>query len=128
MLKTLTPNFMVEKVRETVDWYCSVLGFQSESEVPGDDGPVFAIVRRDAVRLMFQSRSSLEQDLSVLRGVPIAASQTLYLEVDNVDALRQQVEGKAHIVKDLHDTFYGTREFYFTDFNGYVLSYAQTIS
>ncbi len=128
MLKALTPNLMVENVREAVDWYSSVLGFQADTEVPGDDGPVFAIMRRDGVVLMFQARTSLEADLPLLRGVPIAASQTLYIDVDNVEELRRQVDGKATIVKELHDTFYGAREFYCTDLNGYILSFSQSIS
>jgi uncharacterized glyoxalase superfamily protein PhnB len=128
MLKTLTPNLMVENVQDTVDWYRSVLGFESVAEVPAETGLVFAIVHRDTVRLMFQARSSLEEDLPVLRGAPIAASQTFYIEVDDVDGLRRQVDGKIKIVKDLHDTFYGTREFYFTDCNGYVLSFSETVS
>jgi uncharacterized glyoxalase superfamily protein PhnB len=57
--------------------------------------------------------------------VPVGASQTLYIEVDGVEDLRRQVEGKARIVKDLHDTFYGTREFYFVDCNGYILSFSE---
>jgi lactoylglutathione lyase len=128
MLKALTPNLMVENVRDTVDWYTSVLGFQAETEVPGADGSVFAIVRRDGVVVMFQARASLEEDLPLLRGVPIAASQTLYIEVDDVKDLRSQVGGQTDILKDLHDTFYDTREFYFTDLNGYILSFAQSIS
>lgn len=128
MLKALTPNLMVDDVRAAVDWYTSVLGFASETEVPGDHGPVFAILRRDGVVLMVQVRASLEGDLPLLQGVPIGSSQTLYIDVDNVEELRRQVEGKARVVKDLHDTFYGTREFYFTDLNGYILSFSQSIS
>lgn len=128
MLKALTPNLMVESVRSAVDWYVSVLGFQVETEVPGEEGLVFAIMRRDAVIVMFQARVSLEADLPRLRGEPIAASQTLYVDVDDVEGLRRQVDGKVEILKDLHDTFYGTREFYFTDLNGYILSISQSIS
>lgn len=128
MLKALTPNLMVENVRTTVDWYTAVLGFEAETEVPGDDGPVFAIMRRDGVLMMFQLRASLVGDLPILQGAPIAASLTLYIEVDDVQGLRRQVDGKATILKDVHDTVYGTREFYFTDLNGYVLSFSQSIA
>jgi uncharacterized glyoxalase superfamily protein PhnB len=128
MLKTLTPNLMVDSVGDTAGWYRDVLGFETETEVPGEEGPVFAIVRRDDVRLMFQLRASLEEDLPALRGAPIAASQTFYIEVEGVEDLRRQVEGKARILKDLHDTFYGTREFYFADCNGYILSFSQAVS
>jgi uncharacterized glyoxalase superfamily protein PhnB len=126
MLKTLTPNLMVENVQETINWYRSTLGFEPTAEVPGEGGLAFAIVKRDDVQLMFQSRASLEGDLPVLKGLPIAASQTFYIEVEGVDDLRRQIDGKAQVVKDLHDTFYGTREFYFTDCNGYVLSFSET--
>jgi uncharacterized glyoxalase superfamily protein PhnB len=128
MLNALTPNMMVDNVRATVDWYASVLGFEAETEVPGDDGPVFAILRRDAVVLMFQVRSSLEGDLPILQDVPIGSSQTLYIEVDNVEDLRRLVGDRAQVVKDLHDTFYGTREFYFTDINGYILAFSQPMA
>jgi uncharacterized glyoxalase superfamily protein PhnB len=57
----------------------------------------------------------------------VGASQTFYLEVDGVEELRRQVEGKVQIIKDLHDSFYGTREFYFTDCNGYILSYSEAL-
>ena len=125
MLKTLTPNLMVDDVQRTIDWYGSVLGFGVDAQVPGDGQVDFAIVRRDTVRLMFQSAASLGADLPLLQGVPVGASQTLYIEVDGVEDLRRQVEGKARVVKDLHDTFYGTREFYFVDCNGYILSFSE---
>jgi uncharacterized glyoxalase superfamily protein PhnB len=129
MLKTLTPNLMVEDVRTTVDWYASILGFSSDAEVPGEGEAVqFAIVHRDSVRLMFQSRKSLTSDLPLLQGKPIGAAQTFYIEVDGVAELRRQVEGKVEVIKDLHDTFYGTREFYFTDCNGYILSFSQELA
>ena len=129
MLKTLTPNMMVEDVGATAGWYRSTLGFEVTAEVPSENGePAFAIAKRDAVQVMFQSRASLTEELPVLEGAPIGASQTFYIEVDGVDALRQQVEGKAEIVSDLHDTFYGTREFYFRDPNGYILSFSETIA
>ncbi|HLJ67032.1 MAG TPA: VOC family protein [Chloroflexota bacterium] len=128
MLRTLTPNLMVENVSDTVDWYRAVLGFEQMTEVPGEDGSVFAIVRRDEVQLMFQLRSSLGDELPDLRAMPIGASQTFYIEVDGVEDLRRTCDGKVRILKDLHDTFYGTREFCFSDCNGYILSFSETIA
>ena len=129
MLKTLTPNMMVEDVRATAGWYGATLGFEVTAEVPGENGELaFAIAKRDAVQVMFQSRASLTKELPVLEGAPIGASQTFYIEVEGVDELRRRVEGKAEIVSDLHDTFYGTREFYFRDPNGYILSFSEAVA
>ena len=59
MLKKLTPNLMVEDVEQTLRFYGEVLGFEVITTVPEQPPFGFAIVRRDEVELMFQSRPSL---------------------------------------------------------------------
>jgi uncharacterized glyoxalase superfamily protein PhnB len=39
--------------------------------------------------------------------------------------LRSRIDGKADIVEDLHDTFYGTREFTVRDCNGFWITFGQ---
>jgi uncharacterized glyoxalase superfamily protein PhnB len=125
MLKKLTPNLMVEDVQATLTFYRDVLGFEVLTTLP-DTAPFdFAIVRRDAVELMFQSRTSLSENVPALTGSPIGASQTFYIEVSGLRDLYEQVRGRAEIVVDLHTTFYGTQEFYFRDVNGYILSFSE---
>jgi uncharacterized glyoxalase superfamily protein PhnB len=126
MLKKLTPNFMVEDLSRTVIFYQNVLGFELLMALPSNDNPVdFAIMKRDSVEIMFQSRASLSENVPALSGAVIGASQTLYIEVSSIDQLYSQVQGKADIVVDIHTTFYGTREFYFRDLNGYILSFSE---
>lgn len=118
---------MVEDVNKTVEWYEEALGVTVDAKVPDEGQLVFAIVHRDDIRLMFQSRASLGDDLPDLKDVPVGASQTLYVEVADVEALRHQLDGKVKVLSDLHDTFYGTREFYFADCNGYIFGFSQGI-
>ena len=127
MLKKLTPNMMVEDVEKTIAFYRDVLGFETLTTVPGDNEIGFAIMQRDNVEVMFQSRKSLSENVPALTGASIGASQTFYIEVSDIDSLYQQVQGKAAIVVDMHDTFYGTREFYFRDVNGYILSFSEPV-
>lgn len=128
MLKTLTPNLMAEDVRATAEWYESVLGFHTDVTVPEEGTLDFAILSRDHTRLMLSSRSSFVEGFPEAKDWPVAASQTFYIEVDGIDELRRAVEGKVRILKDMHETFYGTREFYFTDCNGYILSFSEDIA
>jgi lactoylglutathione lyase len=125
MLKKLTPNLMVEDVARTLAFYREMLGFEVLTTLPDQEPFDFAIVQRDGVELMFQSRASLSQNVPALTGSPIGASQTFFIEVTGIldlyEALRDQVE----IVVDLHTTFYGTQEFYFRDINGYILSFSE---
>lgn len=124
MLKKLTPNLMVEDVNRTIDFYETVLGFRRLATVPETGALNWAMLQRDDVTIMFQSRASLGEEVPALKDVPIGASQTFYIEVSGVHALYEQLRGKVEIVADLHATFYGTHEFYFRDCNGYILSFS----
>jgi lactoylglutathione lyase len=125
MLKKLTPNFMVEDVRKTIEFYQEVLGFSVITTVDNEDEIGFAIMQREQVELMFQSRKSLSENVPALSGSSIGASQTLYIEVSGIEALYEALRDKVDIVVDMHSTFYGTNEFYFKDINGYILSFSE---
>jgi uncharacterized glyoxalase superfamily protein PhnB len=127
MLKKLTPNLMVEDVSRTLGFYRDTLGFEVLMTLPEAPPFDFAIVRRDQVELMFQSRQSLSENVPALAGSSIGASQTFYLEVVGIRDLYEQLQDTVDIVVDLHTTFYGTQEFYFRDINGYILSYSEAV-
>ena len=128
MLKKLTPNLMVEDVEQTLSFYRDVLGFQVLTTLPESAPFDFAIAQRDGVELMFQSRTSLSENVPALTGTRIGASQTFYIEVTGIRDLYQQLRDKVEIVVDFHTTFYGTQEFYFRDINGYILSFSEATS
>jgi uncharacterized glyoxalase superfamily protein PhnB len=124
----LTPNLMVEDVEASLAWYVEMLGFTSDGTVPGEDGKLnFAMLHHDDVSLMLQRRASLEADVPALAGVPIGASQTFFINVDDVNALYEPIANRVETVVPLHDTWYGQREVYFRDLNGYILCLAQQI-
>jgi uncharacterized glyoxalase superfamily protein PhnB len=124
-LKKLTPNLMVEDVQQTLAFYHDVLGFNVLMTLPDQPPFDFAIVQRDEVEFMFQSRTSLSENVPVLTGHPIGASQTFYIEVEGLKKLYEALREQVDIVVDLHTTFYGTQEFYFRDRNGYILSFTE---
>ena len=125
MLKKLTPNLMVEDVERTLAFYRDVMDFGVVMTLPESAPFDFAIVQRDGLELMFQSRTSLSENVPALAGSPIGASQTFYIEVSGIRDLYEQLREKVEIVVDFHTTFYGTSEFYFRDLNGYILSFSE---
>jgi lactoylglutathione lyase len=127
MLKKLTPNLMVEDVSRTLAFYQDILGFKAVMTLPEKAPLDFAIVQRDGVELMFQSRQSLSENVPVLADSVIGASQTLYIEVTGLTDLYEQLRDKVEIVVPLHTTFYSTRELYFRDINGYILSFSEAV-
>ena len=137
MLKKITANIIVSNVNEILDFYEKILGFSLVMALPEGSQQVitvrdtitplgFAIIRRDEVELMLQSRKSLDKELPSLAGSPIGTSFTLYIQVDNIEALYKGIKDKAAVIEDLHTTFYGAREFCIRDSGGHVLTFASS--
>lgn len=126
-LKKLTPNIMVEYVNSTIQFYQDVLGFQVLAKVPEEGVLDWAMLKRDDVEIMVQSRLSLGSEIAPMLDKPISASLTLYITVEDVKGLREQLEGKVTIVQEMHTTFYNTNEFAIEDKDGYVWAFAEDI-
>lgn len=135
-MKKLSPNLMVKDVKETVNFYVKNLGFKLVMVVPAtqdgvldvipqDKEVVYALVKNGAVEIMVQSEVSLKEDVPALMDTQIGASCTFYVEVEDLEEFYEEVKGKVDIVKDLFMTWYGMKEFYVRDNNGYILAFAQ---
>ncbi len=134
--KKLSPNLMVEDVNGTVDFYCDVLGFAFVLGAPEAGGDVvrirdtgvlldWALVRKGGVDIMFQTRRSLVQENFDFAHEQVGGSFTLFIEVEDVDALYGMIKGGVDIVRDMETTFYGMKEFIIRDNSGYIITFAQ---
>lgn len=122
----LTPNLMVEDVTTTVEWYEGTLGAEQTSEMEEEGELVWAQVELDDVKLMFQRRDSLEEELPTMRDSEIGGSLTFYLHVDDVEGLAESVADEPRVL-EMRTSEYGLREFAIEDCNGYVLWFGEII-
>jgi uncharacterized glyoxalase superfamily protein PhnB len=136
MSMTLTPNLMSENVNQSVIFYRDHLGFRflagvlAEQDAMAEafdvDKPLqWAMLGRDGAMLMFQSRSSLVREYAPLVDTPLGASASIYIEVDNLDRLLAGLGEDVEMLLPDHTTFYGMREMWIRDNNGYILTLAQ---
>lgn len=123
MYKTITTNMMVNNVKESINFYQERLGFISIVTVPSEGEEFdFAILKKDEVTLMFQSKASLIEEYPSLQTNSIKPAFTLFITVDNVQQIYQELKSKVEIAKDLHQTFYGKDEFAIFDNNRNILT------
>jgi len=138
MTTKLTPNLMVGDITASAMFYQDVLGFRFVAGVKAGSRDMvnelseeatlqWAMVMRDEQGIMFQTRQSLAQEWPGFADMPLSASAALYLEVDDVTQAYEQVKGRAEVILELRTTFYGMREFWIRDNNGYVVTVAQRV-
>jgi lactoylglutathione lyase len=125
MLKALTPNIMVENVSQTMDYYRDLFGFEPIMTVPENAPYDWAMMQNGSVTIMFQSRTSLGNDLPQLKDKPTGGTLNFYIDVEDVKSLYERVRNRVTIVSDLQTTFYGATEFTISDCNDYLLTFAQ---
>ena len=116
----IVPMIHVPDVHATAQWYASI-GFEIlRVNRECDTGPLdWALLRFGESEIMLNSG-----------GQPSTARRRefdLYTHVEDVEALRRGLEGKAEMVEDVHDTFYGMREFIIRDCNGFWITFGQRI-
>ena len=126
MYTNMTTNLMVEDVDASVSFYQSILGFTLVDSVSAQNGGLqFAIVSRDGLTLMFQSRENLIEEYPNLDTQAVTPSCTLYIIVDEFDECYRILREKHVIIADVHETFYGAKEFAIMDNTGYVLTFTE---
>ncbi len=146
MHNSLIPNLMVNNVCDIALFYQNILGFKlivavADFEAGMEEGNIITSLGQgqnldwanlklepensSSAEFMFQSRKSLEADLPALKGIAIGASQTLYLRNNDVDEQYASLKDKVEVVQEPITRFYGMREWYMKDPDGYILCFGQ---
>jgi uncharacterized glyoxalase superfamily protein PhnB len=134
--KKLTPNFPVRNVKESVSFYQDMLGFKLEIAVPDGTNSIeneiseakeysTAMMKKDDVFVMFLKHDNFEETTQAFKGNTEGASVLFYVDVSDLDELYIKLKGKVEIEKEMETTWYGMREFYIKDCNGYLLGFGE---
>ncbi len=123
MYETITTNIMVKNVKETIKFYEEKMGFQKILSVP-EEGEIlnFAILNKDKISIMIQEQKNLIEEYSTLKTDEIVPTFTLFITVDDVSEVYNELKDRVEIAKELHKTFYGKDEFAIFDNNGNILT------
>ena len=136
-MKSMIVNLAVNDIASTIIYYRENFDFELQmlvdesktifdTEIKKELNYIWAMIKKDGVSIMLQSIESLKEDIGVFFD-NISASLTLYIEVENVDELYLKIKDKVSIYKEIDTTWYGQKEFYIKDINGYILGFASKI-
>ena len=120
----------VDDVRATAEFYVERLGFEVTNTLEEPDGSwAWVNVRRGAVAFMFTERHTHADDPDADHTHPDEPVLTgsLYVNVDDVDALAAELAGRVILDFGPADQPHGMREIGVTDPNGYVLLFGQPL-
>ncbi len=121
----VAPTLIVDRVEPSVAFFTERLGFTKMTDVAGDDGAlVFALMTAGAVEVHLQTRASAARDLPYLAAGAMPSSSFLYIDVEDVRALWEQLKD-CEILVPLEKTFYGATHFFLKEPGGHVIGFSQ---
>ena len=123
-VKKLTPILFVEEIESVLPFWTQHLGFIKTVEVPEGNRLGFVILQQGAVEVMYQSYASADKDVPALAADVRKGPTFLYIEVDNLDALKPALLS-ADMYLPERTTFYGAREIGIRDPAGHFLTFSQ---
>jgi catechol 2,3-dioxygenase-like lactoylglutathione lyase family enzyme len=120
----LTPVLFVKSIEPCVDFWEKRLGFVRVAEVPEGDHLGFVLLVRDGVEVMYQTWSSVGEDIPPLGREVMTSRQFLYVDVDDLAAFETALAGIDYLLPK-RKTFYGATEVIVRDPAGHVVTFAQ---
>ena len=125
MIRKITPVLIVDRIEPLLPLW-DALGFVRAAEVPHEDALGFVILTRDGVEVMYQTFDSVRGDeAKVLDGPRAIGASAIFVEVDDLDALKAQIPDGTDVVVSSRQTLYGSTETVIRDAAGNVITFAQ---
>ena len=115
----VVPEIAVSDIERSLEFYSS-LGFVKDNEGIIDDkgSQWYSLALGDAALWLIREDIVEDLDPDEERGNGV----TIYVSVDDVDAVYEKLKPEAMIVKDIETMWYGLRQFSVTDPDGYLLT------
>lgn len=127
-LKTISPILWTKDLEATIEFYTTVLGFSSRSNFPN-----FVSLFKNDIDIMFVLPQEEPEDCKPAENKepffpkPMLTG-SIYITIDEVDAIWDSVQGKAQIKMPIGDRHYFMRDFSILDNNGYEICFGQNTS
>jgi len=109
-------------IKATIEFYTTVLGFTLRGSFEHETVTTWCDLVRDEVAIMF---SLPNQKMNYGR---ILLSGSLYINVEDVDALWNSLKDTCELVYPIENFTYDMREFAIKDNNGYVINFGESTS
>jgi uncharacterized glyoxalase superfamily protein PhnB len=122
-MKKLTPVLYVDEIEPCLPFWTERLGFEVTGTVPEGDRAGFAMLEKDGVEIMYQTRASMQNDIPGLADRP-RGSAFLFIEVEDLDAVEEELSGVGKVVPR-RTTEYGATEVGVLEPGGNVVVFAE---
>jgi uncharacterized glyoxalase superfamily protein PhnB len=118
-----TPVLFVDRVETSRDWFLRI-GFTVFVDIPEGDHVGFALLEKDGVQLMLETRDNKNEPTAMRFATKETRRAVVFVEVDDLDDVMSKLKG-TKVVVERHKTFYDSEEFTFEEPGGNLITFAK---
>ena len=119
MLTSIAPQFLVDDLARSVEYYCRCLGFELDFTYEG----FYASVSRDGCAIHLKAAPKTVADRAHRKQ---HEHLDAYIALSNVVALHDELRSRGALVtKPLEERAWSARDFYVEDPDGYILCFSE---
>jgi threonine dehydrogenase-like Zn-dependent dehydrogenase len=118
-----TPVLFVDRIEPTRDFFKRV-GFEVAFEVPEGDRVGFAMLAKDGVQVMVETRGNANEPPPIQFLSRDSRRAFVFVEVDDLDAVDAALDGET-VTVERHATFYQSEEITYEEPGGNLVTFAQ---
>ena len=126
-LMGLTIKLPVDDMQASINFYKDICGLEPVSFYPDRQNAELVILAKGDAELMLQKTDGFIEEFPEYKDKTSGGTFSLYFEVKDIIMMYENAISKIRILKELHQTPYGTREFTIKDNNGYIITFAESI-
>ncbi len=133
MINSIVTNLMVTDMGASLDFYHRAIGLEIAFTVNADhetdssggirSDAIFASLHAEGSEMMLQERQNMAEDSTVFSAdQQPGGTLSIYFRSDDVDAVIARLGDRAEVVKPLQTTWYGMKEIWLRDPDGWIIT------
>ncbi len=125
--KKISSNLMTSDIHASINFYKKILDLDLTVIYPDSSNIDFAILSKGNIEIMLQSKESMLEEFPELIDKDLAGGFSLYIEVNDILLVYEKAISSAQVVKELHQTLWGTKEFSIKDYDGHIITFGEAL-
>jgi hypothetical protein len=126
-LKKATVILSVNDINRSVYFYKEVAGLEPVAYYPDSNNINFVVLAKGNAEILLEKKEYFNEEFPEYKDSQNVCPVNVLFEVNEILMIYEMAVNKTSIVKELHQTQYGTKEFSIKDIDGYIITFFEPL-
>jgi|WetSurMetagenome_2_1015567.scaffolds.fasta_scaffold56677_2 lactoylglutathione lyase len=126
-VKKVITNLVVKDINSSVNFYRDIVGLEPVAYYPDSININLVVLAKGNVEIMLEKKANFVEEFPEYKTSQSINPVTVLFTVNEILMIYEKAITKTNIIKELHQTPYGTKEFSIKDYDGYIITFSEPL-